>query len=35
MTSPATISAGGTFNSFGVVRPDKSIDWSNGTKWSK
>ena len=35
MTSATTISAGGTFNSFGIVRPDKSIDWSDGTKWSK
>jgi hypothetical protein len=35
MTSASTISAGGTFNSFGIVRPDKSIDWSDGTKWSK
>ena len=35
MTSATTISAGATFNSFGIVRPDKSIDWSDGTKWSK
>ena len=35
MTSASTISAGGTFNSFGIVRPDKSIDWSDGTTWSK
>lgn len=35
MTSATTISAGGTFNSFGIVRPDKSIDWSDGTKWTK
>jgi hypothetical protein len=35
MTSATTISAGGTFNSFGIVRPDKSIDWSDGTKWNK
>jgi hypothetical protein len=35
MTSDITISAGGTFNSFGIIRPDKSIDWSDGTKWSK
>jgi hypothetical protein len=35
LTSPITISAGATFNSFGIVRPDKSIDWSDGTKWSK
>jgi hypothetical protein len=35
VTSDITISAGGTFNSLGIVRPDKSIDWSDGTKWSK
>lgn len=35
LTSPTTISAGGTFNSFGIIRPDHSIDWSDGTKWSK
>jgi hypothetical protein len=35
MTSASTISAGGTFNSFGIVRPDKSLDWSDGTRWSK
>jgi hypothetical protein len=34
-TSDITISAGGTFNSLGIIRPDKSIDWSDGTKWSK
>jgi len=35
MTSATTISAGGTFNSFGIVRPDKSVDWSDGTTWTK
>ena len=35
LTSDITISAGGTFNSLGIIRPDKSIDWSDGTKWSK
>jgi hypothetical protein len=35
LTSDSTISAGGTFNSLGIVRPDHSIDWSDGTKWSK
>lgn len=35
LTSDSTISAGGTFNSYGIVRPDHSIDWSDGTKWSK
>jgi hypothetical protein len=35
VTSDITINAGGTFNSLGIIRPDKSIDWSDGTKWSK
>ena len=35
LTSDSTIAAGGTFNSLGIVRPDKSIDWSDGTKWTK
>ena len=35
LTSPTTIAAGATFNSLGTVRPDHSIDWSDGTKWSK
>ena len=35
LTSDITISAGGTFNSLGIIRPDKSIDWSDGTKWTK
>lgn len=35
LTSPTTISAAATFNSLGIVRPDHSIDWSDGTKWSK
>lgn len=35
LTSESTISAGGTFNSLGIVRPDHSIDWSDGTKWTK
>lgn len=35
LTSPATISAWATFNSLGIIRPDHSIDWSDGTKWSK
>ena len=35
LTSDITISSGGTFNSLGIVRPDKSIDWSDGTKWTK
>jgi hypothetical protein len=35
LTSDVTIAAGGTFNSLGIVRPDKSIDWSDGTKWTR
>jgi hypothetical protein len=35
LTSAATISAGGTFNSLGIIRPDHAIDWSDGTKWTK
>jgi hypothetical protein len=35
LTSDITLSAGGTLNSLGIIRPDKSIDWSDGTKWSK
>jgi hypothetical protein len=35
LTSDVTIAAGGTFNSLGIIRADKSIDWSDGTKWTK
>ncbi len=35
LTSDITISAGAPLNSYGVIRPDKSIDWSDGTKWRK
>ena len=35
LTSAITISAGAPLNSYGVIRPDHSIDWSNGTKWRK
>ena len=35
LTSDTTISAGPTFNSLGIIRPDHSIDWSDGTKWRK
>jgi len=35
LTSDITVAAGGTFNSIGIIRPDKSIDWSDGTKWTK
>jgi hypothetical protein len=35
LTSTTTISAAATFNSLGIIRPDHSIDWSDGTKWTK
>jgi len=35
LTSNITVSAGPPFNSEGLVRPDHSIEWSNGTKWLK
>jgi hypothetical protein len=35
LTSDSTISAQPTFNSIGIIRPDHSIDWSDGTKWTK
>jgi hypothetical protein len=35
LTSNITISVGGPMNSYGVVHPDHSIEWSNGNKWTK
>jgi len=35
LTSNITVSAGPPYNSEGLVRPDHSIEWSNGTKWVK
>jgi len=35
LTSDITISAGGPMNAYGVIRPDHSIDWSNGNTWHK
>jgi hypothetical protein len=35
LTSDTTISAGATLNSLGIIRPDHSIDWSDGTKWRR
>ena len=35
MTSDITLSAGPPWNSNGVVLPDRSIQWSNGTHWQK
>lgn len=35
LTSDVTISAGGPLNSYGIVRSDHAIDWSNGNLWRK
>ena len=35
LTSNITVGAGPPFNSLGLIRPDHSIEWSNGTKWIK
>jgi hypothetical protein len=35
LTSNITVSAGPPFNAEGLIRPDHSIEWSNGTKWLK
>jgi hypothetical protein len=35
LTSNTTISAGPPYNAEGLVMPDHSIEWSNGTKWFK
>jgi hypothetical protein len=35
VTSNITVSAGPPYNAEGLVRPDHSIEWSNGTKWVK
>lgn len=35
LTSNITVSAGPPYNSEGLIRPDHSIEWSNGTKWVK
>ena len=35
VTSDITLSAGPPWNSNGVVLPDRSIQWSNGTHWRK
>jgi hypothetical protein len=35
LTSNITVSAGPPYNAEGLVRPDHSIEWSNGTKWIK
>jgi hypothetical protein len=33
LTSDITISAGPIWNSLGRILPDRSIEWTNGTKW--
>lgn len=35
VTSNITVSAGPPFNAEGRILPDHSIEWSNGTKWTK
>jgi len=35
VTSDITLSAGPPWNSNGIVLPDRSIQWSNGTHWRK
>jgi hypothetical protein len=35
LTSDITVSAGPPYNSDGLIMPDHSIEWSNGTKWLK
>jgi len=35
LTSNITVSAGPPYNAEGLVRPDHSIEWSNGTRWIK
>ena len=35
LTSNITVAAGPPFNALGLIRPDHSIEWSNGTKWMK
>jgi hypothetical protein len=35
LTSNISISAGPPFNAEGRILPDRSIEWSNGTRWTK
>src|SRR5580704_18272138 len=35
VTSARTLSGGPPFNSNGLILPDNSIQWSNGTHWRK
>ena len=35
LTSNITLSAAPPFNANGLIMPDRSIQWSNGTQWVK
>jgi hypothetical protein len=35
LTSDISLTVAQPFNSLGRILPDHSIEWSNGTKWSK
>jgi hypothetical protein len=35
VTSDITLSVGPPWNSLGIVMPDRSIQWSDGTHWQK
>jgi hypothetical protein len=35
LTSNVSLSASAPWNMLGVILPDNSIQWSNGTKWQK
>jgi hypothetical protein len=35
LTSNITLSAAPPFNANGLIMPDRSIEWSNGTRWVK
>src|SRR3984893_2586701 len=35
VTSDITVTAGPPWNSIGLIMPDRSIQWSNGTHWQK
>ncbi len=35
LSSNITLSVGAPWNMLGVIEPDKSIQWSNGTLWRK
>src|ERR1700704_4315430 len=35
LTSDITVSGGPPWNSIGILMPDRSIQWSNGTHWRR